>query len=237
MQVSNRTLLKMLITNNHNELKILALGAHPDDIEIGAGGFLSKLKNVNAEVYFGIMTYGQPYSPDPLINKRVIEAKKAACTLLDFELSELDSHVRFAYLRDCELHKNVHKLIRVIEQWIKEIEPNLILTHASGDLHDDHRQVFYATISAARDFHGDILMYQAPSTIPNEFSPNFYVEISEEEFQKKVKAINVHSTQHGKRFMEQGYSDSISKAWAAFHRFPAQTKLEAFNIYQSFLTI
>ena len=226
----------MLISSYHNELKVLALGAHPDDIEIGAGGFLAKLrKEVNAQVYLGIMTHGQPYSPDPLINKRVDEAKDAACTLLNLDPSEAINYIRFAYLKDCELHKNVHELIKVIEQWIKEIEPNLILTHARGDLHDDHRQVFYATISAARDFHGDLLMYQAPSTIPNEFSPNFYVEVSEEEFKKKIEAINMHSSQHGKRFMEQGYSDSISKAWSAFHRLPAQTKLEAFNIYQSFM--
>ncbi|XOF32898.1 MAG: PIG-L deacetylase family protein [Candidatus Electrothrix sp. YB6] len=226
----------MFIASYPNELKVLALGAHPDDIEIGAGGFLAKLRReVRAEIYFGIMTYGQPYSPDPLINTRADEAKKAACTLLELELSESKDYIRFAYLRDCELHKNVHKLIEVIEQWIKEIKPDLILTHASGDLHDDHRQVFYATLSAARDFHGDILLYQAPSTVPNEFAPNFYVEISEEGFQKKIEAINMHSSQHGKRFMEQGYSDSISEAWAAFHRLPPQTKLEAFKIYQSFL--
>lgn len=225
----------MVFTKYKKQLKVLALGAHPDDVEIGCGGFLSKLRReFDAEVYIGIMTYGKPYAGDP-IDGRAKEAIEAAQVLLGYDCTEIEKKIRFGFQKDCELHKNIHELVRIIEHWLKEIEPDLLLTHDSGDLHHDHEEVFRATISAARDFHGDILVYQAPSTIPNEFSPNFFVEINEEDFERKVSAINKHSSQYGKRFVEQGYSARISQAWAAFHRLPPQKQLEAFKIYKSFL--
>jgi len=225
----------MFNTKFKTNIKVLALGAHPDDVEIGAGGYLSRLRReLDAEINFGIMTYGLPYVNNSQ-EKRAKEAIEAVGILLGYD-NETDTNqrVRFAYQKDCELHMHIHELIRIIEQWIEEIDPDLILTHAGCDLHDDHKQVFNATISAARDYHGDILIYQAPSTIPNEFSPNFFVEVMDEDFNRKVDAINKHSSQIGKRFMKQGYSDSISQAWSTFHRFPPKNKLEAFKVYQSF---
>ncbi len=225
----------MLFTCKANErIKVLAIGSHPDDIEIGAGGFLSRLqKEYDAEVHFGIMTYGT--SLELPTEKRIKEARAAAQILLGYTENMLNKQIHLGLKKDCELHKDIHELIRIIETWLKTIRPNILLTHAKGDLHDDHRQVNKATLSAARDFHGDILTYQAPSTIPNEFSPNFFVELTDEEFTRKINAINCHSTQKGKWFMEQGFYEGMCNTWAMLHRLPTK-KLEAFGIYQAFLS-
>lgn len=224
----------MLNAKFKQEVTVLALGAHPDDIEIGAGGFLSRLKReFNADINFGIMTNGIVDSQKHE-SQRTNEAIHAARILLGYEnATDISKNIRFAYQQDCELHKNIHELIRIIEHWITEIQPNVIFTHASADLHDDHKQVFNATISAARNYHGDIFIYQSPSTIPNEFTPNCFVEIQEEDFQRKVSAIKKHASQLGKHFMEPDYSDNIAQAWAVFNRLPSHKKLEAFRIYQS----
>jgi len=227
----------MIVLSNSVSPRILAVGAHPDDIELGAAGFIARMRReCKAEIYFAILTYGtlhwqngKAFKPDTRVN----EATKAFARLLGIHPRSAAKRLRFGGFADCGLGNARHKPIRFLERVIADVQPTMILTHAPGDIHDDHRQAHNATLSAARQFHGCILLYQSTSTIPNEFGPNFFVALSDEDFQVKMEALERHSSQQAKDFMSQTRVSKMAEAWAAFHR-TDESKLEAFVLHKSF---
>jgi LmbE family N-acetylglucosaminyl deacetylase len=217
-------------------LKVLAIGAHPDDIELGAGGLIHRLMlERQAEVSILVFTSGLQKWPDRELYQlpsRVEEAKLSAC-----ELGVPTERVEVLNYADCNLHMHVHDLIREVEQRLydKELRPryDLILTHAKGDTHRDHAQVCESTISAARDFYGSLLFYQSPSTILNEFRPTFFVELNAETIRKKDQALHWHMSQRQKPFIQYVRTEGMARSWALFHRH-LDGLLEAFEVYKSF---
>ncbi len=229
----------MLISSNKNKNNnILAIGAHPDDIEFGTAGFLLKsISEFDANIHIAIMTYGtygKEESDRFEIGDRAKEALDSTQRLLNVSKNIAQKKLHFGEFQDCQLSNSGHSLIRYIEKLIHKIKPNIVLTHSYGDFHDDHRQVNRATVSAARNFQGSLLFYQSPSTIPNEFAPNFFVQLTKEEFNKKMSLLKIHSSQKDKRYMSSKHNTKIAEAWAEFHRMPEETKLEAFIVYKSF---
>ena len=216
--------------------RVLAIGSHPDDIELGAAGLLSRLLNeCSASIHLLVLTSGlQSWKRDTLFAKtdRENEARRGAVAL---GLDRAD--VTVCGFEDCKLHEEVHEVIREIERHLYDSDGqqlyDIILTHASGDTHSDHKQASESTISAARYFHGTILFYQAPSTIPNEFHPTFFVKLNTDMLEKKDLAIMAHVSQREKEFAKHGYTVGMAKSWAIFHR-RAEDSLEAFEIYKTY---
>ena len=219
--------------------RILAIGAHPDDIEIGAGGLISYMSRKHkSRIHFAIATYGIKHGHTEENfekNVRFDEAIRGFSILLNKPKDKARKRLRFGRFEDCNLSCAGHKLIKFLEKNIAKIRPNIILTHAKGDLHDDHRQVNYATLSAARNYHGTILFYQSPSTTPNEFEPNFFLKLDKNDLEAKRRSIEAHSSQRQRFFTSPDHTNNISQAWASFHRLSSDTRLEAFHLYQSFM--
>ena len=217
--------------------RVLAIGAHPDDIEIGAGGFIHRLvKQHKAEVFFLVLTEGMQGPVREFAYKGTIrraEAFKAAKIL-----GVPKQNVTVLKFPDCSLHEHEHALIREIESRLNvkhdEVPFDTIISHAGEDTHADHRAVFEATLSAARGFHGDMLHYQAPSTKPNGFRPTFFARIDEKSIRLKNQAIQTHISQRDKAFMQETRTFGMAANWALFHRQPVGTYLEAFEVYKSF---
>jgi len=225
-----------MVLNKKNP-KVLAIGAHPDDIEIGAGGFISLLANRHkGHVEFLVLTKGVQKEAQDFISdssRRASEAKDAAknlgipaenITVLDFI--------------DCKLHEFGHEIIRQIETILYDSDGNskfdIVLTHAAEDTHEDHRVTLEATLSAVRHFHGTVLCYQSPTTKPNGFRPTFFVELDSDAIAKKTLALQAHNSQRFKPFMQAHKTLGLAVNWAQFHRLPEDTYLEAFEIYKSF---
>jgi LmbE family N-acetylglucosaminyl deacetylase len=216
--------------------RVLAIGAHPDDIELGAAGFLFRLLTESrAQVQFLVLTAGvQHRHPqrhfDPRRRRRESLAAARALGLHPRRTEILD-------YPDCGLHLHVHEIIREIEGRLFDAEGrpgfDLVLTHAGGDTHADHRQVYQATVSATRAFSGTVMLYQAPSTIPNEFRPTFFVHLDEAALAAKVRALLEHQSQQEKDFMGQQRVEGLARSWALFHRTEPEY-LEAFEVSKSF---
>jgi LmbE family N-acetylglucosaminyl deacetylase len=119
-------------------MKILAFGAHPDDIEIGCGGTLLKLKKHNPELHYGIFTSGEKGSfdiePKELARLREEEAQAAADALGVDSLTFFGSPDGFVS-RTPSLKIKVMKLIR-------DIDPDIIFLHHKSDDHADHKNVY-----------------------------------------------------------------------------------------------
>lgn len=217
--------------------RVLAVSAHPDDIELGAGGFLYRLASKHkATVNVLILTAGvQSRSSgdgyEPSLRR---EESFRAADLLNVGRG----NVEVLQFPDCKLHEYEHEIIREIERRLYDEDRSprydIILTHVGEDTHADHRTVHESTLSAVRDFPGAVLLYQAPSTKPNGFHPTFFVKLDADAVYQKDLAIQAHVSQREKAFMKTSRTLGMATNWALFFRLPAHTYLEAFEIYKSF---
>ncbi len=214
---------------------ILAIGAHPDDIELGCGGLIHRLRNEQkCTVHFAVMTPGMSIqdatgeTPD-----RYIESGKAAEILLNLNSRDVQGFVHLGNFTDQALELAGSSMIQYIEDLLETTEPSLILTHAPSDLHADHRHVHQATLSAARSFSGSLFFYQSPSTAPNTFKPNYFVVLDDSCLTAKQGALAAHVSQRSKDFVSYERIAGMARAWALFHRMKFEN-LEAFELYQTY---
>lgn len=179
-----------------NEIDILAIFAHPDDLELTVGGTLLKMKSLGyktggLDITRGEMgTRGTPEG-------RAIEAREAAKILkLDVrENLELpDGHV---FSND----ETRTKLVRVLRQ----LKPKIILTHQPDDPHPDHNHIAQlvresARLASMKNYDGDFGLERidVPRVAHNTFSrrvvPSFIVDISDF-LEEKMDAIKAHRSQ------------------------------------------
>lgn len=165
----------------------LAIGAHPDDIELGCSATLALHKMNGDKVYLLVLTNGEA-SGDP--EERMMECKKAA------EIIGADG-LFFGGLKDTGIHDGP-ETIQVIEKFIDEVKPDIIYTHTFRDTHQDHRNAGYATLSAARHCK-KILMYEGPATT-REFVPQVFTDI-DRTFEIKKKVTRVFGSQSKKFYL------------------------------------
>jgi LmbE family N-acetylglucosaminyl deacetylase len=167
-------------------MKVLAVGAHPDDIELGCFGSLARHASSGDQVTIFILTAGES-GGDPVVRKQ--ESKESGAII--------GAQVHFADLPDT-LVRDDYSSISLIEQAILKIKPDIIYTPSHKDRHQDHRNTSRATISAARQVH-EVYMYETPSTV-QDFSPQLFVDVTNF-FSKKLEAIKKHRSQEQRYYM------------------------------------
>lgn len=217
--------------------RVLCVGAHPDDIELGAGGFVHRLcRDHGADVSFLILTEGRvglrgEFLYDPTTRRR--QALAAAQTL-----GVARDRVEVLQFADCRLIECEHEVIRAIENRLFDADGrpvyDMILTHSGEDTHSDHRIVHESSLSAVRNFHGTVLLYQAPSTKPNGFRPTFFVELDDDDIKIKEEAVELHVSQQDRQYTQAHRIRGMAQNWALFLRMADDAYLEAFEIYKSF---
>ena len=195
---------------------ILALGAHPDDIELGAFGSLIKWSQ-NSSITMLVATNGEAGASDG--TDRVDEARKSA--------ESINAKIVFLALRDGFLAHDL-TMVNTIEGMIKETAADLILVNHPNDLHQDHRNLALASLSAARRAKR-VLLYETPSTT-RDFTPNFYVEIREQ-LEQKCQALCNHRSQLNKQYMDQDSVYSVAAHHALNINRPGRF-YEAFEVFR-----
>ncbi|MGZ4675632.1 MAG: PIG-L deacetylase family protein [Acidimicrobiia bacterium] len=183
--------------------RALAIGAHPDDVEFGAGGTLAGWAAAGTEIHLLVLTDGSKGTWDPsddlaaLVSRRMHEAERAADTLGR-------GVVHWGGFVDGELESDLASR-RVVCRTIREIRPDVVLGHDPWKryrLHPDHRHAGWATVDgivAARDPHffpglgGDhhrpdaLLLFEADD-------PDYRVDIASTVL-TKVDALLCHRSQ------------------------------------------
>ena len=172
-------------------MKILGIGAHPDDIEIFMFGLLTIFKERGDQVFLMIATdgaLGGVNKGDSLKNKRKIEAISA--------LENLSSPI-FLDIPDGALGDHLqHK--KIIKENILNIMPDLIVTHAKNDYHADHRSLSLLVSSAVSHY---IPILYCDTMMGVNFNPNYYVDITDHCELKKQAILN-HLSQDPERFVD-----------------------------------
>jgi len=160
--------------------RVLAIGAHPDDVEIGCGGALAK-HNASGDV-LRILTLSRG-SAGGDVNVRIREASKAAALL--------GAELEIGRLPDAYISEGI-ETIEFIQSAIEEFQPTHVYTHSFEDTHQDHRAAYTASLSAARSVP-NVYCYQTPSSTVD-FNPNRFVDISDF-IGAKLSALGCHKSQ------------------------------------------
>ncbi len=182
---------------------VLAIGAHPDDIEFGCGATILRLRQEGAVTYGLVLTGGeQGYGQSDERQVRVDEARAAAQVMA---LCDIDIH----NFPDTLLHEHKAEIRSVIEKALARWRPDIIFTHNGHDVHTDHRTIFDATSEAARGAY-TILCYENPNTPPG-FKPGYFFDVGNH-LDGKIAALACHRTQMGKAYA----ASSIVRAIAGF---------------------
>lgn len=177
--------------NGTAPLKVLCLGSHPDDIEIGCGGTILRLlsANHNLEVVWVVFSSNKA---------REREAHNSAELFLEHakqkEIIVNDFRDGFFPFDGAEIKNSFEGL--------KRVYPDLIFTHNRNDAHQDHRLIAEMTWNTFRNHL--ILEYEIPKYDGDLGQPNFFVPLEQEIYQKKIRYImEAFETQRTKRWFEQ----------------------------------
>lgn len=167
---------------------VMAVGAHPDDLELGCGGTLARLSRAGARVVMVVVSI-----PSSLRSRRA-EATEAAAIL--------GCDVRFLTPNRCSRVEDLktHQLVGMIDALVKELKPAAMFSHCLPNLHLDHKLAYDACMASQRLSYFDIFCYSPTSchavNIP--FFPQAYFDITAT-IDAKMKAIRVHSSQFDSR--------------------------------------
>lgn len=181
---------------------VLAIGAHPDDVEIGAGGALAVHGDLGHDIAILTLCRG---SRGGEAERRAAESQ-AAARILAAEL----------YLEDLE-DTSIGEgdlTISVISRVIDAVAPTAIYTHSIHDVHQDHRNTHSAVMAAAQDV-GRVYCYQSPSATVD-FRPTRFVSI-DRQIVRKLRAIASFDSQVEVRtYLEPDLIQSIARSWSRF---------------------
>jgi LmbE family N-acetylglucosaminyl deacetylase len=175
-----------------NQIKsVLALGAHPDDLELGCGATLAKLAAAGVEVHAVVFSNGSKGGQTEC--DRTDESRAALLTL---GVASVSQH-NFA---DTRLHEALNDLIACTEAHVRAVAPDRVYTMFHLDRHQDHRAVHEASVVACRGVP-QILGYETPSSYPN-FVPTVFEPI-DDYIEAKVAALKLHVSQGDRLYMHE----------------------------------
>jgi LmbE family N-acetylglucosaminyl deacetylase len=165
-------------------MRVLAFGAHPDDIELGAGGLVARLASHGAEVTMAVV------SVPTLTGERVAEAGEGA-RILGAQLTVLYGS------EPCRVEDvPMHRLVARFDALVGELQPQLVITHSARDLHWDHRLVHHATVSALRRTPCDLLAFMSsPEMNAHSHAIGQCFADVTETIDRKLAAVAAHATQ------------------------------------------
>ncbi|MDD4941000.1 MAG: PIG-L family deacetylase [Candidatus Omnitrophica bacterium] len=190
-------------------MNILAIGPHPDDIEIGCGGTLIKYGQAGHAVSLMILTDGG-YGAEPDVRKA---EQEQAVKLLG------GKGLYWAGYRDTELHCS-RELIHKIDAVIAEVKPDIVFLNFWADVHQDHRAAAQAAVSATR-YIKEVMFYEVPST--QHFEPDIFVDIGDV-LDKKLELLRTHASQVDRTRVENLSILESAQACAVFRGFQGRVK-------------
>jgi LmbE family N-acetylglucosaminyl deacetylase len=195
--------------------KILILSPHADDEILGCGGFISKYSKKNYHINVLILTNANKGAPEIYSSKDINLIRNESINANNFIGTK---KLFFENLPALNLSNYpIYKIANIINKYIAEINPEIVLIPSGNDINDDHKIIFKAAKVAMRPNKKNnikkILSYEVLSeTEWNEdekpFNPNYFVSLDKSDINKKVKAFLKYKSQ-AKKFPHPRSKEAI----------------------------
>ena len=180
---------------------VLAIGAHPDDIEFGCAGTLFRHRQNGDDVTMVVMSKGDVRDS---FSGKVLRSKDESITETTCSADVLDCDLVHLDFEDTKIPFSVES-ISSLERIIKSKKIDIIYTHWGGDTHQDHINTLKTTLSSARMVK-NVLCYEQipiPRVSINYPVANYYVDVSEF-MDKKIESCLCHESQL-KKYKDGGF--------------------------------
>lgn len=191
--------------------RVLAVGAHPDDVEYSCLGLLVFLRELGANVDVFVAGSGSQFDVTSGIHRN--DETLSALTPLGFNVN---------FSKDTDM--NYLSLEREIRQLLIDERFDCVLVHDPRDTHQEHRLLYDVTISAIRRINLAVLRYRSVSST-SDFQANLFVDVSSYYLTKTI-ALTKHASQAKKSYMQASTID-------AFHTYyhPGESPTKYFEQY------
>ena len=197
--------------------RVLAFGAHPDDLEVGAGGLLARLSQEGADVHMAVVS---------IPNSTEVRRKEAQAGA---DLIDADLHILFDE-KPCRVEDlAMHELVRRFDMIVGDVRPDLVITHSAYDLHWDHGLVNRATVSALRRTPCDLLAFLSSPEMNAQSRAigQCFADITKT-VDLKIQAISAHSSQVAKLDLES--SRDLARAMGRISGYEYAEAYEALRV-------
>jgi LmbE family N-acetylglucosaminyl deacetylase len=194
---------RLLLGGNKEKLRILCLGAHADDIEIGCGGTVLRLLQECGEVSVHWVVFSCSGNP-----KREAEARASAEAML---AGAKEKEIIIKDFRDGFFPYTGVEVKEFFEELKGQVRPDVVFTHHREDLHQDHRLVSSLTWNTFRDHL--ILEYEIAKYDGDLGSPNLFVSLDEDICRRKVENLL------------ENFKSQVNKHWFSKDVFEAMLRL------------
>lgn len=176
----------------------LFIGAHVDDIEIGATGFL--IKSLTKEIECSVLVFSDCENQPG--NKGISKEFKKSMKILGV------NNYFLLDLPNTKFPASSDKIREVLENFKKEKKPKLVVTHSTSSIHQDHLAVARECQRVFR--YISVISYEDFKSTPY-FVPNLYVPLSEEIMRKKKEAANAYKTQLKRLYYSPENLETLAK--------------------------
>ena len=186
--------------------KVLAIGAHPDDVEFSCYGYLSKLKDNGADISVYIASNGCVGDPTSG-SHRLKESEHALHRLTNTIYSRNVSGI------EAQHYESISQEIREI---VLNFQPDLVLVHSQHDTHQEHILLREIVITALRRISTSLISYKSVS-VTADYRENIFIDVSKF-IEEKIMALESHKTQSNHLYMQPDHIKSFHINWFALMR-------------------
>jgi LmbE family N-acetylglucosaminyl deacetylase len=177
--------------------RMLFLGAHPDDIELGCGALIHHIA-AGSDLLCVTLSDNQK---NPQLKNVVDEAYKSMAVL-----GVARDRVRFGPFTTRVFPQDRQQILEYLLQLRSDYKPDLIFVHSRRDVHQDHRTM---TDESLRAFRGITVLGFDVVRSSHGFFPHFLVEVDEQDVEAKVKALSEYKTYRDKYYFNCELTRSI----------------------------
>lgn len=202
--------------------RVLFLGAHPDDIEIGCGALIHNIVN-KTEILCVTLSDNQK-NPDL---KKVRDEHLRSMKVLGVP----EEKVLFGPFTTRIFQNSRQDILEYFLKLRKEFKPDLIFTHSRQDVHQDHNTM---TDEALRAFRGITVLGFDVVRSSYGFFPHFLIEVTEEDVNKKIEALSQYDTYQDRYYFNAELTRSIMVRHGALAERPFAEGFDILRIVGTF---
>ncbi len=180
-------MLPLAFGDGSSPLRILCLGAHSDDIEIGAGGTVLRLlaERPGSTVHWVVLSA----TPE--------RAEEARASAADFLANAAEVDIRVADFRENYFPYDAAEIKAYVSGLGREVDPDVVFAHRRLDRHQDHRTVGELVWNTWRDH--TVLQYEIPKYEGDLGRPNLYVPLGDDHVERKLELLGTHFASQGSK--------------------------------------